>query len=172
MTADNPTGELAVATIDFDAFYAAHRSPVGRALALTLRDAELASEAVDEAMARAYQRWTKVSRFDNPGGWVYRVGLNWARSFVRQRNRPTPTWLTDQAVSHDNYGIDPTVDRALGQLSVDHRAVVVCRYLIGYSESQTCAALGLRPGTAKSRLARATAQLQSLLAPFTQEDVS
>ena len=33
---------------------------------------------VDEAMAR-YQRWSSVSRMDNPSGWVYRVGLNLAR---------------------------------------------------------------------------------------------
>ena len=66
----------------------------------------------------------------------------------------------------DHGGLDPTIDRALAQLSIAQRAVVVCRLLIGYSESQTATALELRPGTVKSRLARGTARLQKLLSPL------
>ena len=35
-------------------------------------------------MVRAYARWDKIGAYDNPGGWVYRVGLNWARSARRR----------------------------------------------------------------------------------------
>jgi hypothetical protein len=56
-------------TDGFDTFYAATRVSVGRALALTLRDVDLATEAVDEALARAVQRWDRVEHLDNrPGG--------------------------------------------------------------------------------------------------------
>jgi DNA-directed RNA polymerase specialized sigma24 family protein len=154
------------AIMPFEEFYRDQRVPVGRALALTLRDAALAAEAVDEAMARAYQRWSRVQALDNPGGWVYRVGLNWSRSILRRALRPAPVWVTDSGAMIDGTGLDPTIDRALAQLSIEHRAVVVCRLLIGYSEAQTAVALGLRPGTVKSRLARATARLQSLLSPL------
>lgn len=152
--------------LPFEAFYSEQRDAIGRALALTLRDTQLASEAVDEAMARAYQRWNRVRALDNPGGWVYRVGLNWSRSILRRTLRPAPVWVTNAGVALDGTGLDPTIDRALAQLSIEHRAVVVCRLLIGYSEAQTAAVLGLRPGTVKSRLARATARLQSLLSPL------
>lgn len=156
----------AATIMPFEEFYRDQRAPIGRALALTLRDTQLASEAVDEAMARAYQRWTRVQALDNPGGWVYRVALNWSRSMLRRALRPAPVWLTSGDSATDRSGLDPAIDRALAQLSIEHRAVVVCRLLIGYSEAQTAAALGLRLGTVKSRLARATARLQSLLSPL------
>jgi RNA polymerase sigma factor (sigma-70 family) len=154
------------AILPFEDFYRDQRAPIGRALALTLRDATLASEAVDEAMARAYQRWSRVQALDNPGGWVYRVGLNWSRSILRRALRPAPVWVTNTAIVAERGGLDPAIDRALAELSIEQRAVVVCRLLIGYSEAQTAAALGVRPGTVKSRLARATARLQSLLSPL------
>ena len=154
------------ALLPFEEFYRNQRAPIGRALALTLRDTQLASEAVDEAMARAFQRWPRVQALDNPGGWVYRVGLNWSRSFLRRALRPAPTWVTADRLVDDGNTLDPTIDRALAQLSIEQRAVVVCRLLIGYSEAQTALVLGVRPGTVKSRLARATARLQSLLSPL------
>jgi RNA polymerase sigma factor (sigma-70 family) len=154
------------AILPFEDFYSEQRGAIGRALALTLRDTQLASEAVDEAMARAYQRWHRVQSLDNPGGWVYRVGLNWSRSILRRALRPAPVWVTNDDSVVDRGGLDPAIDRALATLSIEQRAVVVCRLLIGYSEAQTAAALGVRPGTVKSRLARATARLQSLLSPL------
>ena len=71
----------------FEDFYRTNRTSIGRALALTLRDTALAAEAIDEAMARAYQRWPHVSQLENPGGWVYRVALNWSRSVLRRLTR-------------------------------------------------------------------------------------
>ena len=157
----------APAFVSFEEFYRDQRAPIARALALTLRDTQLASEAVDEAMARAYQRWSRVQALDNPGGWVYRVGLNWSRSILRRAHRAAPTWVTSSAAVADvGSALDPAIDRALARLSIEQRAVVVCRLLIGYSEAQTAAALGVRPGTVKSRLARATTRLQSLLSPL------
>lgn len=158
--------DTAASIMPFEEFYREQRAPIGRALALTLRDTQLASEAVDEAMARAYQRWARVQALDNPGGWVYRVGLNWSRSILRRALRPAPVWVTTGSVVTDHGALDPAIDHALAQLSIEHRAVVVCRLLIGYSEAQTAAALGLRVGTVKSRLARATTRLQSLLSPL------
>jgi RNA polymerase sigma factor (sigma-70 family) len=153
-------------TLPFEDFYREQRAAIGRALAVTLRDTQMATEAVDEAMARAYQRWNRVQALDNPGGWVYRVGLNWSRSLLRRAMRPAPTWITNDGAVIDTAGLDPAVDRALAELSVDQRAVVVCRLLMGLSEAQTATALNLRPGTVKSRLARGIARLQTLLSPL------
>ena len=163
---DVESTETVLAIVPFEEFYREQRAPIGRALAITLRDTQLASEAVDEAMARAYQRWSRVQALDNPGGWVYRVGLNWSRSILRRALRPAPVWVTNSGIAIDGAVLEPAIDRALAQLSIEQRAVVVCRLLIGYSESQTATALGLRPGTVKSRLARASTRLQSLLSPL------
>lgn len=157
---------------EFHDFYVGARDRVGRALALTLRDADLASDSVDEAMARAYQRWNKVRSLDNPSGWVYRVGLNHARSRVRRVARrvthgPRVASLT---VTPDVAPVEPAIVAALDQLSVDHRSVVVCRLLFDWSEAETAEALGLRPGTVKSRLARALAQLETRLSHLRTEE--
>jgi RNA polymerase sigma-70 factor (ECF subfamily) len=74
----------------FEEFYRARGDRVYRAVAVTLGDPELARDATAEAMARAYARWSTVSTVDNPGGWVYRVALNWATSRWRRRRREHP----------------------------------------------------------------------------------
>ncbi|MBC7940835.1 MAG: hypothetical protein H7Z19_13915, partial [Chitinophagaceae bacterium] len=96
-------------------------------LGLMLRDADLAADALDEAMVRAYQRWRQVSRLDNPRGWVYRGALNYARSRLRRLRRRPPSEAETQEVMF----ADPSVAAAIANLSLDHRSVVVCRYLLG-----------------------------------------
>ena len=51
---------------------------------------------------------------------------------------------------------------ALGELPIDQRSVVVCRYSLGLSVRETADALGIREGTVKSRLARAVERLRKL----------
>ena len=147
--------------VDFHEFYREARPAVGRALAVTLGDPDLAADAVDEAMIRAYQRWSQVARLDNPGGWVYRVGLNWSRSVLRRRRRPR---RVPRAEAVELPGLsEPSLHAALQELDVKHRSVVVCRYLLDLSTDETAAALHLRRGTVKSRLSRALATLRRRL---------
>lgn len=155
---------LVVESTDFDAFYHEHRDQVGRALAFTLADRNLGFEAVDEAMARAFQRWGDVSAYANPAGWVYRTGLNWATSFLRRHSRSRKHRNRLASPHHDEaQGNDVDLHAALGRLSADHRAVVVLRFYCDWSVGDTAAALGIPPGTVKSRLARALDQLRSYL---------
>ena len=166
-TATSTTAGVDVATrLTFEEFWRAERSAVSRALALTLGDVQLAAEATDEAMARAFQHWPRVATLDSPAGWTYRVGLNWSRSVIRRLPRNPPIWIAQPGDAPAAAPTDPSIDAALDTLSVDHRAVVVCRLLLGLSEQQTADVLGLRPGTVKSRLARALDRLQPLLAPL------
>ena len=155
------TPELVVTT-DFDDFYRSRRDRVARALALTLGDAHLAAEAADEAMTRAYQRWNRVGTYDDPGAWVYRVGLNWATSALRRRNR-APKPLFEAGPSDIGHISEPTVMQALATLPVQQRAVVICRFYLGMNEAETATALHVRPGTVKSRLHRALAHLRTTL---------
>lgn len=159
------TSDLSLATAtSFEAFWSAQRGPLGRALALTLGDRQLAGDAVDEAMARAYQHWPHVGMLENPSGWVYRVGLNWTRSFLRRARRTPPSWMVADSAAAPIDMREPAIDSALAALPLTQRSVVVCRLLLGLSEAQTAAALKLRPGTVKSRLSRAVAQLSTSLA--------
>lgn len=144
----------------FEDFYRGARPQVARALALTLRDTHLAVEAVDEAMTRAYARWERVAAFDNPAGWVYRVALNWATS-VRRRKRPR--LFAERGPADVRAVPEPDVLAALAELALGQRSVVVCRFYLGLSEHETASALGIRPGTVKSRLHRALRHLETRL---------
>ena len=171
MAGDDRLGRIASTTADHDVaihggftdFYKANRASLVKVLTLTLGDRELAIEAVDEAMARAYQRWGHVQSLANGGGWVYRVALNWATSVLRRRSRAARTTLYEAGVTDIPAIADPDVHRALAELDVKHRAVIVCRYLVGWSEEETADALDLRVGTVKSRLSRASRILRSRL---------
>ena len=148
---------------EFEPFYRARRDRMARALALTLGgDTHLGAEAADEAMARAYQRWDRVAHLDDPAAWVYRVGLNWATSVLRRRNRPERVVIA-RGPTDVEPPAEPDVLVALGELDVKQRAVVVCRFYLGFSESETATALHIRPGTVKSRLHRALQALQPRL---------
>lgn len=149
-------------SLSFVDFYRSERDRLARGLALTLGDADLGTEAVDEAFVRAYQRWGKVAALDDPAGWIYRVALNWATSVLRRRRRaqqppagPATTELGPLA--------EPALATALRDLPVDQRAVIVCRFFLHLSEQETAVALGIRPGTAKSRTHRALRTLEARL---------
>lgn len=155
---------------DFEAFYADARDVLARALTVTLGERDLAVEAVDEAMARAFQRWPRVATLDNPGGWVYRVALNWATSVLRRRRRPVPAVLRPDTRVEDPMPPEPAVLAAMADLDVRHRAVVVCRHLLGWSEAETAAALSTPAGTVKSRLHRAHRLLAARLSHLREEE--
>jgi RNA polymerase sigma factor (sigma-70 family) len=153
----------------FEAFYRAHVDRVYRALAVTLGDPHLAREATDEAMARSYAHWRRVRTLENPGGWAYRVGLNWATSWWRKVRRELPQRPGDASVPPP----DPeatAAQEALSRLAFPQRAVVVCRVLLDMSTAETAAVLGVAEGTVKSRLARALAALRATLEERDERD--
>ncbi len=144
---------------EFDVFYRSCWDDVYRPLAVTLRDPDLASEAVEEAMTRAYRSWRKVRAYDNQAGWVYRVALNWATSYLRKARREVHgTAPIDGVVASVQTDVDLYV--ALGHLDIKHRAPVVLRYLLDWSEADIASALNIPNGTVKSRLHRAMAKLR------------
>jgi DNA-directed RNA polymerase specialized sigma24 family protein len=160
--ADEPA-PLPDAAQAFSDFYRTHWPAVARGLALTLGDHDLGAEAADEAMARAYAQWNTVRGYDNPAGWVYRVGLNWARSHHRRIARLIP--FTGSGTAAVDAVDDPAVRRALLELDLKHRSVVVCRLLLDWSVEQTAAVLDISAGTVKSRLHRALHILAPALRP-------
>ncbi len=147
--------------VSFDDFYQGCRDQVARTLALTLGDEELAFDAADEAMSRALERWAEVRTYANPEGWVYRTGLNWARSWLRRRRRGA---VKDLLVASPDRTVDRTVDTdlvaALDRLPDKQRSVVVLRFYRDWTTEQTAEALDIAPGTVKSRLNRALTRLQ------------
>jgi RNA polymerase sigma-70 factor (ECF subfamily) len=147
----------------FEEFYRGQGDGVYRALAVALGDADLAREAADEAMLRAYARWSSVGAMDNPGGWVFRVGLNWATSWWRRTRRERPLPVEERHPQVAGPDADTDAVTALAALPLAQRAVVVCRVLLELSTAETATVLGIAEGTVKSRLARALAGLRTTL---------
>ncbi len=155
------SGHDAIFVASFAEFYRIHHGRIAGALALTFGDAELGREATDEAMTRAFDHWGTVSGHTNPAGWVYRVGLNWGRSWFRKAARRLP-WV-ESTVTELPETADPALREALAALDDKYRAVVVCRYFLDWSTERTAAALDLPTGTVKSRLHHALGRLRAQL---------
>ncbi len=145
----------------FEAFYRNERDHIFRVLALSLRDRDLAAEATDEAMVRAYQRWRTVERYDNPTGWVYRVAFNWATSRLRRSRRQAALEGSDR-VSNDAL-VDVDLERALGALDIESRALVVLKHLEGLRYDEIGRILSMPTGTVKSRLHKVMRELRDAL---------
>jgi RNA polymerase sigma factor (sigma-70 family) len=152
---------IALVYDNFEEFYRLNADRLQRALSLAVGDPDLGAEAAAEAMTRACERWEHVRVYDNPTGWAYTVGLNWAITRYR-RNRFRDRRAVPERAEIPVPG-DTDLAAALARLTTEHRAVVVCRYYLDWSVEQTAAALGLRAGTVKSRLARALGSLQRQL---------
>lgn len=152
---------------DFSVFYHEHHRRVAAALSSVLADRDLGAEATDEAMARCYARWSTVSHYSNPAGWVYRVGLNWALS--RKRRQARRYIFAPHERVEPELPADPQIAEALAGLDLRLRSVVVCRVLLDWSTDETAEALQIKPGTVKSRLHRALTRLEEALAHFDGE---
>ena len=122
-----------------------------------------AEDLVQETLVARYRAWGRVTRADSQDAYVHRILVN---RLARDRRR---RWRGEVAVadlgSHD---IAATPDHpeqrldlaaALRSLSPAHRTVLVLRFVADLSEAQTALALGVAPGTVKSRVSRALAAL-------------
>lgn len=145
-------------SLDFEAFYAARWDEVCRTLAVSLRDADLAREAADEAMVRAYAGWRRVGGMSNPAGWVYRVAFNWAIDQIRRERKKS---RLSNPVEWTLPTPRPDLAAALDALSVEQRAVVVLRVVHDWAEEDVAYALDIPVGTVKSRLSRALEKLRN-----------
>ena len=145
----------------FEDFYRSERDTLAGGLAVSIGDAALAAESIDEAMARAYQRWAKVSRYDAPAGWVYRVARNYAISRLRRRrfqsDTPVPELSLDAPIAHRE------MVETMRLLPEPQRQILVLKYLLGWTQDEIAVALKIRPGTVKSRIGRALEQLRTHL---------
>src|SRR5688500_9768175 len=74
----------------FDQFYRATYHRVLTYLYATSGNLATAQELTQEAYARAWQRWNRLSGYDDPEAWVRTVGWRLASSRWRSARR----WLT------------------------------------------------------------------------------
>jgi len=122
-----------------------------------------AEDLAQTAFVKCFVAWPRVRDAQDRDGYAYWILLNCHRDAHRRRwwgERPTDV-VPDAATPDPSDGADVSLDveRALGRLSTPHREVVVLRYFAHLSEQDMVRALGVAPGTVKSRLARALREL-------------
>jgi RNA polymerase sigma-70 factor (sigma-E family) len=142
----------------FEALYRQEYAAMVRVAFLLLDAQALAEEAVHDAFAKVYERWRKV---DDHGAYLRRCVVNRCRDLQRRR-RLERERHPEPGRGYDELGARELLD-ALAELPMRQRAAVVLRYYEGLSEADTAAALGVAPGTVKSSLSRALAQLREVV---------
>ena len=155
---------------DHDAFAALVDPALARldaAARLILRDPELARDAVQEALIRAWRDLPGLRDADRFDAWLRRLAVNACLDLARRRRRRaievaiTPI---DSPTTPDTSGVladRELVNVALARLDPGHRAVVALHYLFGMPLPEVAASLGIPVGTAKSRLHYALAAMRA-----------
>lgn len=147
---------------DFDAFYAATAPSLVRQVHAFTGDLAEAQDCVQEAYARAWQRWAKVSEYDAPAAWVRQVACRLAVSRFRRAQLGRRLLPRTTAVPE----LDPNrvaLVAALRQIPEPQRLAIVLHHVAGLSVDEVAVEVGAPVGTVKARLSRGRAALAQLL---------
>ena len=135
---------------------------------LILRQTDLAEDAVQEALVRAWQQLPSLRDPDRFDAWLHRLVVNACADQGRQLRRwsaqvrPLPV---DAAIGDDTGSVADReqLERGFGRLKPEQRAVVVLHYYSGFSATEIAGILGIPEGTARSRLHYATEAMRAAL---------
>jgi RNA polymerase sigma factor (sigma-70 family) len=134
-----------------------------------------AEDAVQEALARAWERSERGEQIESLPAWVMRVAMNLSKSKLRRmrveakhRNAPTASEGSVDPVEGSVSRID--VGRALADLPRRQRETTVLRYYVGLSVTEIARTLELHEGTVKTSLFRARKALAAALGEPAEEE--
>ena len=157
---------VAPASTDLSEVFRLHSARLVQSLTLSCGDAQVAADAVQEAFARAHLRWSKVSRYDDPVGWIRRVAINLVtdearrrarRSRILERWRGRPELVTRPAEPGSG------IEHALADLPPQQRTAVCLFYLDDLSVIEVATAMGISEGAVKYHLHQGRERLRGLL---------
>ena len=154
---------------DHDAFAVLATAAAARldsAARLILRDPELARDAVQNTLIRAWRDLPGLRDPDRFDAWLHRLLVNASLDEARRRRRRPvevafPLLDAPASGESDRHLADrDLVERALARLDPPGRALVVLHYYLGYPLPDAASSLGISLPAAKSRLHRAMAGLR------------
>jgi RNA polymerase sigma-70 factor (sigma-E family) len=146
------------------------------AMLLTAHNRADAEDLLQSVLERAYRRWRQICRTGDPAPYVRRMLVNAAvdRGRLLRRRPEQPLAIQDGAggpgpagaAASDQAAAIADKDllwRALAQLPVGQRAVLVLRYYEDLSEAQTAAVLGCSVGSVKTQASRALSKMRAIV---------
>ena len=148
-----------------------------------LRHPEDALDVVQDAFIKAHKYLDKFEGNSSFYTWLYRIVMNLAIDHLRKHRRVRPVELDEQKLDEGSTdeGLLPKllggnpgralmdkeirqrIDQALGELSDNHRAVLIMRELEGLSYEEMAQSMGCSKGTIMSRLFHARKNMQKRL---------
>ncbi|MFL5770479.1 MAG: RNA polymerase sigma factor [Chloroflexota bacterium] len=137
---------------------------------LILRDPDLAQDAVQETLIRA---WRSLPGLRDPATfdhWLHSLVVHACIDLARKRRRRvvevelTPLHFAEVLDQTGQVADRDLLDRALARLEPEARAVLVLHFYLDLPLPRVAALLGIPGGTAKSRLHRSLGILRSSIA--------
>jgi RNA polymerase sigma-70 factor (ECF subfamily) len=144
--------------------YAA-RPLIGLLTALAGGNRADAEEVAQESFVRLIENWPRVRDYDDPEAWLRTVAVRAMISRHRRRDVARRALSKVVPVAAPAADTDDQLDlgRALAQLPIAHRAVVLMHYVDDLPVDEVARRLRIPAGTVKSRLSRARAALAPML---------
>jgi RNA polymerase sigma-70 factor (ECF subfamily) len=127
-------------------------------LALAIVGPDDARDVAQEALVAAWRMLPQLRDTEKFGSWLHTIVMNRARNALRSRRRHATVTLQDEHASlfhHEpttDVHLRMTMESAFGDLAPDVRGVLMLHYLLDLPLREVARILGLREGTAKSRL--------------------
>ncbi len=141
----------------FSDFVTATESSLRQALTAFLGP-DVGRDAAAEALAYGWEHWDRLSKMVNPGGYLYRVGLNWGRKKASRREPLFPASPQDPVE-----WFEPGLPEALGSLSDQQRVVVYLVHGHDWSLSEVARLLEISKGSAQTHMERGMERLRRRL---------
>jgi RNA polymerase sigma factor (sigma-70 family) len=148
----------------------AHQDIAFRTAMLITQNAAEAEEAAQDAFVKAWRALGRFRAGEPLRPWLLTIVANEARNRRRSAGRRSalalraaePERVDDRSAEAQVIAAESRTAllEGMSRLRGDDRLVLGCRYLLELSEAETAAALGVPPGTVKSRTSRALARLR------------
>jgi RNA polymerase sigma-70 factor (ECF subfamily) len=151
---------------DFDDTFRRWWAPMVRSLTVASGDAEVAADCVQDAFMRAYARWRRVSRLDDPPGWIRHVAVNRLRDHFRKatRGRAAVERLDAQTTTIAPGPAEPSeLGTLLAQLPTQQRIAAALFYVEDLDLQGVANAMDLSEGAVKYHLHAARKTLRGAL---------
>jgi RNA polymerase sigma-70 factor (ECF subfamily) len=153
-------------SVDFDDTFRRCYGPMVRTLAVAARDREVAADCVQDAFMRAYVRWGRVSRLEDPAGWIRHVAINRMRDHFRKAERGRRAFgrVAPQAAVITPAPDEPSeLATLLAALPTQQRIAAALFYVEDLSVAEIAGAMELSDGAVKYHLHAARQTLREAL---------
>jgi RNA polymerase sigma-70 factor (ECF subfamily) len=172
----------------FEELVARHRDKIFARAYSMMRNEEEAIDLSQEAWVKGWQRLRQFQGEASFGTWMTRIVINLCLDQLRRQKRhrtesleemneesggverQMPVVIANPTIGLERAELRQRIDRALGQLSYEHRTVLVLHEFEEMEYKEIARTMGCSIGTVMSRLFYARRKLATLLADLKKQD--